>query len=185
MRRQPTRHHHRGGEDQRGKRQMGRQPVLADRDPVDQAGRHHPPADGALQPAEREQGGEARAISLWDCPAPPEPQQGEREDHADGAADQPVQILPEKDVLELAERHAPVDLPIFGRGFVTVELGLPLCRVERRYGAGDRLPPCHRQARFRKAGDAADHHHHEDHRRDDQQPAGDRAGTRGGNGKTG
>ena len=69
---------------------------------------------------------EPRAVAARDRPPPPEPQQRQREDQADRPPDQAVEIFPEEDALELAERHAAVDLAIFGRRLVAVELGLPL-----------------------------------------------------------
>ena len=43
------------------------------------------------------------------------PDERQQEHHADRAAEQPVEILPPEDALELRERHALVDLPVFGR----------------------------------------------------------------------
>jgi hypothetical protein len=83
-----------------------------------------------------------------------------------------VEILPEEDLLELAERHARIDLPIFGGSAVRLELGLPVLPAEWRDRAGDRLPAYHRKAGFSEAGDAADHDHQEDEPGDEQQPIG-------------
>ena len=110
MRREPARDDHDGDEDHAGERQMGRQPVLADVDAVDQARRHHPPADGALQAAEHQQPDQLRRQPALDAAGRPEEQQRQREDEADAARQDAMRPFPPEDALERVEAHALVDL---------------------------------------------------------------------------
>ena len=161
--------------DEQRRQQMHRQAIMADVGALRQAGFDHPPADRALQSAQREQGRQPPAIAFRDRPLPGEPQQRQREGDADQSPEQPVHPLPEKDELELGQAHAPVDLPIFRNLLVQAERLHPLVMRQRRDGAADRLPLGNRQPRFGQARDAADHHHAEDERRHDEQPASDGA----------
>src|SRR5690606_25036670 len=109
-------------------------------DAFDQSGRHHPPADGALQATERQNPDQLRL----DVPLEPagQPEEGERqgEDDADAARQHAMRPLPPEDELERIETHAPVDLLVFGNLAVLVELLLPFGIVHRRDYTVDRLP---------------------------------------------
>ena len=163
-----------GAHDREGEQQVRRKAEMADVRPVDQAGHDHVPAQRALQPAEDEQADELPAIALRDRALRREPDQRQREGHADQAADQPVEPLPEEDELELRQRHSgrPVDLEIFRRLLVELEGMLPVGLRQRRDRAGDGLPLRDRQAAFGQAGDPADHDHQEDQSGDGQEPVG-------------
>src|SRR3546814_7014111 len=92
---------------------------------------YHPPADRALQPPQREERREAPAIALGNRALPREPEQRQREGDADQPTQQAMQIFPEEDILELGERHPPIDLPVFRIGLVRLELRLPFRSEEQ------------------------------------------------------
>src|SRR3546814_17751184 len=64
------------------------------------------------------------AIALGNRALPREPEQRQREGDADQPTQQAMQIFPEEDILELGERHPPIDLPVFRIGLVRLELRL-------------------------------------------------------------
>ena len=86
---------------------MRRQPVLADVDALDQPGRHHPPADRALQAAEHQQSDQLRLKRALDAAGRPEEQQRQREDEADAARQDAVRPFPPEDRLERVEASCP------------------------------------------------------------------------------
>ncbi|PAV66627.1 hypothetical protein WR25_18695 [Diploscapter pachys] len=169
------------GEDGQRGEQMDGEADMADVGTDRQARGDHPPADSPLETTERQQRAEAPAIACRNLAPHREPQQRQREGHADQPAPQTVQIFPEEDVLEPGERHITVERLIFRDAFVIVEFGLPLRLVQRRDGAADRFPLRDGQAGFGQAGDAADHDHRDDQAGDDEQPS--RHAARAGTGK--
>jgi hypothetical protein len=152
------------------------EPDVADVGPVDEARGDHPPADRALQGAEREDEAELPAIAARDRPLPREPQQGQSESEADDPAEQPVDIFPEIDALEVLEAHSAVDELILRALPVGGELGRPGLLPERRKGSRKRLPANDREAGFGQPGDPPDDDHQEDEGGDGEQPQGDGAG---------
>src|SRR3546814_12517210 len=76
---------------------------VADLRPVNQARGDHPPADSPLKTAKGEQADEAPAIAGWNGATRPEPEEREGKGQADDAAEQPVDIFPEIDFLELGQ----------------------------------------------------------------------------------
>ena len=89
------------GEDHAGQDQMDREPVLRDLDAVGEPGRHHPPADAALQRAEPEDRPQPPAQARLDPALHQEPQERQQERGADQPAHQPVRPFPPEDGLEL------------------------------------------------------------------------------------
>ena len=140
----------------------------------------HPPADHALQRAQGEDQDRPRAIAGRDRAPPPEDRQYGEQNGADAARDQPMEKLPEIDVLEAFERHAGVEGAILRNRLVAVERRLPLRVVQGGNRAEDRIPFDDRQAGFGQPRDPADDHDRQHHRRHDEQPYPERA--RGGAG---
>ena len=160
-----------GRDDHAGERQMGRQTVLADRHALGQAGRHHPPADGALQSAERQEPDQARLQPCFETAGDPEEGKRQGDEKAHPARQHPVRPLPPEDAFELRQRHAFVDLLVLRDLPVLLELLLPFCLVERRYDAVDRLPLRDGQAGAGHARRAADHHKREENDQNAIKPA--------------
>ena len=161
-----------GVEDHR-QREMGGEPVVADRGPVDQAAGDHVPAERALQAAEHEQRGQR-----WDQPArqAAAQQQGDetgQEHDADQPAEQPVQIFQPEDRLEAANGQVGEDLPVLRRHPVEVEQPLPGLVAHRRQPAEQGPPLGHRQAGLGEPGQPAEHDHGEDHAGHQQEPSAD------------
>ena len=145
------------------------------RDPriVDEPALHHVPAHRALKRSEREDADELRRQTCRD-PAPgDEPEQRQQERDSDRAPEQPMAVLPPEDALERVERHAAVDLAVFGRGLVLGEGLGPLRIGQRRQRADDRLPFGDGEARVREARHAADDNHGEEQRAAREQPRRD------------
>src|SRR5262249_56324953 len=95
--------------------------ILRARSAAGEPGIDHPPADRALQPAEREDAPEARPPFALDPAAPQEPQERQQEHDADQPAEQTVRPLPPIDGLELPEPHAAVDLLELPNGLLLLE----------------------------------------------------------------
>ena len=103
------------GHDDESIGQMCRQPFRRHLRPIDQAGCDHPPADGPLQAAQRKQRQQPQLVTSWNLAANPEPRQRQRKRQPDQPAEQPVDIFPEKDALELGQAHAAVHQLILAR----------------------------------------------------------------------
>ena len=153
---------------------MRRKTVLRNFDAMDEAGRHHPPADRALQRAEAKNQPKPCPQSGTDPAAPEEPQQRQQEHHADGAADEAVRPFPPIDRLERVEAHAVVKFAILRNGLIFFELGLPLGVVKRRYYAHDGLPLGDRQTGFGQPRRTTDQNHGKDQRGNGIKPEPDR-----------
>ena len=125
---------------------MDCQPVLADRNTLDKAGSHHPPADGALQPAQRQYADELRRKTSFDAARRPKEDQRQRKHKAHAPREQAMRPFPPEDRLERVNRHALVDLAELRDLLVLQEFFLPIGIVERRDDAMDRLPFRDRQA---------------------------------------
>ena len=119
---------------------MGCQAILADIDAVDEAGRNHPPADGALQAAESEQRQQSRLEVRLQHAGEPEKNERQREHGADQPPEQAVGPFPPVDELEAGKRHVGIHLAEFRNLAVFGEFLLPLGFVQRRDDAVDRLP---------------------------------------------
>ncbi len=116
------------------------QAILRDIRTVDEAGRHHPPADEALKAAKSQKADERQTQALFDAAGQPEEGEWQGEDETDGAGKQSMRPLPPEDRLELIERHAPVDFLILGNTLVKLEFLFPFGNGKRRNGAVDGLP---------------------------------------------
>ena len=165
---------HQQRQGQQCQRQMGCEPQMADLDIVGQAGLDHPPANKALQSAQRQQAQQPGVITLRNCPPEPEPGQRQGKGQTDHPAEQAVKPFPEEYDLEPGQRHSgwPVDLGILRDPLIGPKRRLPLRFGQRRNCTGNRLPLGDRQARFSQPGDPADHHHQRDDGGDGEQPAG-------------
>ena len=80
---QPVGRHHQRRIDEAGERQVERQPVLRDDDALRQSRRHHPPADRALDRAERKDAEERAGEPAVDQAAPQEEQERQQEHGAE------------------------------------------------------------------------------------------------------
>src|SRR5205814_5370788 len=123
---------------------------------VDKSALYHVPAHRPLQRSEREDADELpRQASCYPAPSD-EPAERQQERDTDCAPEQAMKVLPPEDALERIERHAAVDLGVFGRGLILGECLAPLRSRERWKGADDRLPFADGQARMREPRHAAD-----------------------------
>ncbi len=154
---------------------MRRQPILRHLGAMRQARRHHPPADRALQRAEREDHPQPLLQLGTERAAPQEEQERQQIDRADHAPEQAVAPFPPEDGLEFMKAHAGVEFAVLRDGLVALERLQPLRLVERRQRAGDRLPFDDRQSGFGQPRGAADQHHDRDQRGHDDQPPFDGA----------
>ncbi len=143
--------------DDTGRRQMDRQTILADARQLAQAGGNHPPADGALQPAECEQTQHTVFEATAEASRHPEEGQRNGDQKPDKTRKQAMRPFPPENVLEFLQRHALVDLLILGNLAVLVELLHPFGVVERRNDAVNGLPFGYGKARTRHACGTADH----------------------------
>jgi len=119
---------------------MRGQAIVADARVVHQTACHHEPAHAALQCAKNEDAQQFPAERTVYLAPHQEEQQGDEEQHADQAAQQPVKVLPPEDPLEFRNAHVEVDLPILGCELVLVERLLPLPVGHRWNRSDDRLP---------------------------------------------
>ena len=158
------------GENGTGKRQMDGKPVLADIDPVDEAGLDHPPADETLKTAQCEKKEQSRLQPVLDAPGEPENGKGNGKDEADHAAEETMPPFPPENGLERLYAHACVLKLVFGNLLVFFEFFLPLAGGKRRDYAVDRLPFGDRQTGIRQPRGAAYHNHRQDHRADEIKP---------------
>jgi hypothetical protein len=78
-----------------------------------------------------------RQAALWPIKAPPRFRQGEGD--ADQPAPPPVQILPEEDDLNVADRHVRVNGAVLRDRFVLVEFGRP--QIDRPASPSRVMPP--------------------------------------------
>jgi hypothetical protein len=162
-------------EDRQREPEVRRQPELRHARIVDEAALDHVPAHRALQRAQREDRGELPRVFARDQASRGEPDERDQEDDADRSAQQPVEVFPPEDALELGEAHSRVHLPVFGRLLILGERLLPLRGVERRQRPHDRLPFDDREAGMREPRDTADDDHREHQRAADEKPCGDPA----------
>ena len=137
-------------------------------------------ADPALRSTQDEQRDQSRAEAGRHSTAKQEPYQRQREGDAKQSPQQPMEKLPEIDVLERRQGHPLVHQHILRAVLVLVELRRPLGIGNRGDRPRHRLPFRDRQAGFGKARDTADDHHSQDHRRNQEQPARDGIGSRPG-----
>jgi hypothetical protein len=147
----------RGSDDGDGEGEMKGEPVMADARPIDQPALDHQPAHGALQRAEREEREPTRGERPREIPCPPEQNEGNQEHRADRPRAEPMEVFPEEDLLELAERHAAPQLLVLRELPVAIEQLSPLRLVEGRHDAHQRPPVDDREAGMRQPRDAADH----------------------------
>jgi hypothetical protein len=170
----PRRPQHRG-KDREREAQMRGQAELRHSRIVDEPAFHHEPADGALQSTEQEDAGERPREAARNASTREEPQVRHEEHDADRAPEQPMEILPPEDALELRERHRVIDVAEFGRRLVLGERVVPVGRVERRQRADDRLPLGDRQAGMREPRHAAHDDHREHQQRAHEKPRDERS----------
>ncbi len=90
-------------------RQVERQALGRDRRSVDEAARHHPPADYRLERAEPGEQCQPPAEAARDLPPPREPRQRHDQHRHEHARDDAVEPFPEEDALERRQPHAGVD----------------------------------------------------------------------------
>ena len=143
---------------------------------VDEAALHHVPAERALQRAQHEDRGQRLRVPRGNAPAREKIEEGQQEHGTDQPPQQPVEIFPPEDALELGERHRVIDLAKLGRRLVLAERGLPVAGRQRRHRADDRLPFGDRQPGMREPRDAADDDDQEHQRATGDKPQRDRAG---------
>ncbi len=158
------------GKNGAGKRQMDRQPILTDIRARSQAARHHPPADGPLQPSENEDAREPRREAAANPACRPEPDQRDEESDADEATEKAMRPFPPEDRLEIRQAHALVDQLVFGNLLIFGEFLLPGRLVQWRNHAVDRLPFGDRKPGIGQAGRAADQNHQHDQQGNPVQP---------------
>jgi hypothetical protein len=79
-----------------------------------------------LQPAEDEDPQQLRHERRFDLAPQPEVEERQQEDDADQPPQNAVPVLPEKDALELVERHLVIDLLVFRRLLVLLEGRRPI-----------------------------------------------------------
>ncbi len=167
------------GEDQQRQHQMGGETIMRNLDPLRKPGRHHPPADHALQCAETEDQPQPPPQVGAQSAAPQEPEKRQQIGDPDHAPEQPVAPFPPENRLELGEIHAGVEFAILRNGLVGVERLRPLLLIERRQRAGDRLPLDDRKPGFGETRGAADQHHDRDQRGDRKAATSGRRGYAG------
>src|SRR5579871_5873920 len=109
-----------------GKRKVNGKPVLAYIGSLAEARGHHPPADCALQAAQRKHAGELPAERAADEAAREEPEERRKKNHREQAAKRAVRPFPSVDKLEVREAHALVDLAVLRDRLVFLEFGLPI-----------------------------------------------------------
>src|SRR5690606_25156872 len=97
-----------------------------------QAGRNHPPADEALEAAEKQKAEQLRLEMTLEPAAEPEEGERQRDKKADAAGENAMRPFPPEDDLELVEVHALVDLLVLRNLAVLVELLEPFRLVHRR-----------------------------------------------------
>src|SRR5258705_5612271 len=119
---------------------MSGQTVLRDFHRMRKSGRHHPPADPALQRAETEDQPQPSPQPRAQSAAPQEPEKRQQIGNPDRAPQQPMAPLPPENGLELGKTHAGVEFAILRDGLVGFERLPPLLLTERRQRAGERLP---------------------------------------------
>ncbi|PRD40137.1 UNVERIFIED_CONTAM: thiE [Trichonephila clavipes] len=152
--------------DDEGDTQMRCQPVRGHIDHFAlQTGRHHPPADRALQPAQRTKAQQAAGPACRDLARSQKAHEAQRPDKADHPAKLPVPPFPPEDRLERRKVHAAVLKLVFRALLIFGEFLGPVGITQRRDGAVDRLPFGDRQAGIGQPGQPAD----DDHRRDQQE----------------
>src|SRR5579862_6797629 len=119
---------------------MDGKPVLTDGHARLEPAFDHPPADSALQPAEREQQNHARPLPARDRAGGPKHQEWEQENDSQQSPEQTMRPLPPKDRLKRLERHPAVFQPVLRNLLVFGESRLPRLVRERRDDTGYRLP---------------------------------------------
>ncbi len=142
---------------------------------VDQAALHHVPAHRALQSAEDEDAEELPRVTGRNLAARGEPDERREKHETDQTAEEPVDVLPPEDALELGDRHRVIGQLVLRRLLVLLERLLPICVGERRNRADDRLPLDDRQARSGQTRDTADDDHREHERATEEEPSRDRS----------
>ena len=121
-----------GGENQRGKREVGGEAVLADINAVDEAGGHHVPAQYSLGAAESEKCKQLRPQRPLNPASKCEIDQRQGKGYAYEAPQKPMGPFPPKDEFEIGEVHAPVLDLILGNELVFFEGGEPIGLVHWR-----------------------------------------------------
>lgn len=119
---------------------------MADARAVNQTAPDHQPAHGALQRAEREEREGTHGERARETTGAPEQDEWDQEHDANRPGCEPMQVLPEKDDLELRERHAGPQLPILRELTVPIERLSPLSVGQWRNGTDQRLPVDNRES---------------------------------------
>ena len=158
---------------------MDGEALLRHLDAAREPGLHHPPADEALQTAERKHAQKFQLESWRKRAANPEKDQRQDSRKSDQAAEQAVSPFEEEDELEAGQVHVRKDGGILRDLPVVLELGLPVGGAKRRDHAGQGLPLRDRKTGFCKARRAADDDHQKHEGGEDPEPDGDRAGALG------
>ncbi len=126
MRRQSAGNPEQVCENDQRERQMCCQSILTDINPINQARRHHPPADKALQSAEYQSDHQSGLQPRLDTACSPERNHWHKEGNADEPAKQPVPPFPPEDELELVQAHPLVDQLVLGDLLILFKFLLPI-----------------------------------------------------------
>ncbi len=134
---------------------------------VFQTGADHPPANSTLEPSQSEETDQSIPQPGHDVTSGHEVDHGTEEDDTNGAADDPVEPLPEEDILKLVDVHArvPVRVLVLGRLLILFKFLFPLCTIHRRQDSMW-FPSHHRQAALGESGVSSDHDDGENARTD-------------------
>ncbi len=154
---------------------MDHQPFGRHRDPAGEAAGHHPPADHALQAAQREQQPAAPDQAAGNASGGQERHEREGEGQPHQPPQHAMAPLPPVDGLEATQSHARVDQLVLRDALVLLEFLGPGLVGQRWNGPGDRLPFGDRQAGIGETRRPPDHHHGEHQRGHGEQPDCDTA----------
>jgi hypothetical protein len=160
-----------GREYQEREAEVRSQPQLRHARIVDEAALHHGPAKRALQAAQRENAEQSRYERSLDSSAQRKPRERRQKCDANHPAEQPMEVFPPEDGLELRQRHSRIHLTVLWRCLVARERVVPIGLVQGRQRAHDRLP-----LRDREPGMGEPRHaSHDDHGKD-KRAAGEKPG---------
>src|SRR5258708_19813571 len=110
---------------------MSGQTILRDFHPLRKSGRHHPPADPALQRTETEDQPKSSPQLRAQSAAPQEPEKRQQIGNSDRPPEQPVAPFPPENGLELRKTHGSVEFAIFRAGLVAFARLAPLLLIAR------------------------------------------------------
>src|SRR5688572_14742818 len=123
---------------------------------VDQSTLHHQPAHHALHRSKPEQQQRTAQQRRREIPSPRKEREWNEEGQTDRSREQPVQVFPEEDELELFERHAGT--PRIVRKLLIEGERLPPLRVRERWNdAEQRIPIDDREPGQRETCNATHH----------------------------